>query len=292
LSKEFTVGLAQMAPRVGDLEANLQRHLELVKDAKGAGVDLLVFPELSLTGYVLRDLVLQLAIRPSGDHPIWSALLEASKSLAMVVGFVEEDARHRFYASSAFLDGGELIHTHRKVYLPTYGLFEEGRYLARGREFRAFDTRIGRMGLAICEDVWHISTPYLLWLDGADYMIFCSASPAYGVGLNQEGATGNALTVREFSATYARLLTAFTFHVNRVGVEEGMAFWGGSVALAPTGDVLAEAPYFDEAFVTAEVDPKLLRTARTRLPLLRDERSPMVFRELSRILAKESENGR
>ena len=287
MDSQFTVGLAQTFPRLGDVEANLQRHLELAREAQGLGVDLLIFPELSLTGYTLRELVPHVAIRPSPEHPMWKPLLEASASMALVVGFVEEDARHRFFASSAFLDGGRVVHVHRKVYLPTYGLFEEGRYLCAGDGFRAFDTRFGRCGIAICEDAWHISTPYLLWMDGADYLIFCSASPAYGVGTEQEGATANAATVTQFTKTYATLLTSYAFHVNRVGVEEGISFWGGSLAVSPRGQVVAHAPYFEEALIPLEVDSGLLRAARQRLPLLRDEKPLTVLHELSRILSEE-----
>ena len=288
MDKKFTVGMAQTFPRLGDVEFNLHRHLELIREAQGLGVDLLVFPELSLVGYTLRDLVPHVAVRPSPEHPIWKPLLEASRDIALVVGFVEEDERRQFFVASAFLDGGETVHVHRKVYLPTYGLFEEGRYLGAGSGFSAFDTRFGRAGMAICEDVWHLSTPYLLGVDGADYLIFCSASPAYGVGTDQEGATANAATVTQFTKTYASLLTSYAFHVNRVGVEEGISFWGGSMAISPRGQVLAQAPYFEEALVPVEVDPGLLRVARQRLPLLRDEKPLMVQNELSRVTSKES----
>lgn len=289
--EKFTVGLAQTLPRLGDVQANLERHLQLVREAQGLGIDLLIFPELSLTGYTLRELVPHVAIRPSAEHPIWKPLLEASATLAIVVGFVEEDERHRFFVSSAFLDGGRIAHIHRKVYLPTYGLFEEGRYLCPGDGFRAFDTRFGRCGIAICEDAWHISTPYLLWMDGADYLIFCSSSPAYGVGTDQEGATANAATVTQFTKTYANLLTSFAVHVNRVGVEEGISFWGGSLAVSPRGQVLAQAPYFEEALIPVEIDPGLVRAARQRLPLLRDEKPLLVLHELSRTLSEEHPDG-
>lgn len=292
MNEKFVVGLAQTFPRLGDVQSNLQRHLELIREARGLGVDLLVFPELSLTGYTLRDLVPHVAVHPSREHPIWKPLLEASREIALIVGFVEEDARHQFYIASAFLDGGETLHVHRKTYLPTYGLFEEGRYLCAGDGFRALGTRFGRVGMAICEDAWHLSAPYLLWLDGADYLFFCSSSPAYGVGTDQEGATANAAIVTQFTKTYATLLTSYAFHVNRVGVEEGIPFWGGSMAISPLGQTLAQAAYFEESLTPVEVDPSLLRGARQRLPLLRDEKPLTVLRELSRIVAQEPRHER
>ena len=176
------LALAQINTKLGDVDANLEKHLELAKQAKQDGADLLVFPELSLTGYTLQDITPGVSRRPRADDPTFRHLLEASKDLDLVVGFVDEDARHRFYIASAYLSAGEVLHVHHKVYLPTYGLFDEGRFFAWGDQVRAFDTRFGRLGILICEDFWHASPPYLLWLDGADVFLFTSASP--GRGLN------------------------------------------------------------------------------------------------------------
>ncbi len=118
-----------------------------------------------------------MAYRPAADDPVFQPLLEASRTLDLVVGFVDEDGRNRFYIASAYLSRGEVLHVHHKVYLPTYGLFDEGRFFAWGDAVQAFDTRFGRVGMLICEDFWHASPPYLLWLDGADLFLFTSASP-------------------------------------------------------------------------------------------------------------------
>ena len=178
---KVNIALAQINTRLGDVPANLEKHLAIIQEA---GADLLVFPELSLTGYVLQDLVSGVAHHPSEDDPIFKPLLKASQELDIIAGFVDEDHRHRFYIASAYLSKGQVIHVHHKVYLPTYGLFDEGRFFAWGDAVRAFNTRFGRLGILICEDFWHASPPYLLWLDGADVMIFTSASP--GRGLNTE----------------------------------------------------------------------------------------------------------
>jgi predicted amidohydrolase len=120
---------------------------------------------------VLQDLVPAVAHRPAEDDAVFKPLLKASQDLDIVVGFVDEDARHRFYIASAYLSGGRVLHVHHKLYIPTYALFDEGRFFTRGDSVRAFDTRFGRLGMLICEDFWHASPPYLLWLDGADVLL-------------------------------------------------------------------------------------------------------------------------
>ena len=247
-----------------------------------AGADLLIFPELSLTGYVLQDLVSGVAHHPIGDDPIFKPLLEASQELDIIAGFVDEDHRHRFYIASAYLSKGQVIHIHHKVYLPTYGLFDEGRFFAWGDAVRAFDTRFGRLGILICEDFWHASPPYLLWLDGADVMIFTSASP--GRGLNTEPQLESARWVEHINRAYASLFTDFVIHVNRVGYEDGLNFWGGSTVFDPSGELLVKAPYHQEALTPVEIDLNQLHRTRAMLPLLRDERTALVSREMGRIL--------
>jgi predicted amidohydrolase len=137
------------------------------------------------------------------------------------------------------------------------------------------------MGLLICEDAWHLSSPYVLWQDGADFLIDVSASPGYGISTSNELA--NADTVKNFLRTYASILTTFVIFSNRVGMEDGIAFWGGSHVLAPDGKTLAAAPYFDDALVFAEIDTDALRRARLDLPILRDEQRELVRHELGRV---------
>ena len=126
------LALAQIKTKLGVVEANLEKHLDNIQRASAAGSDLIIFPELSLTGYVLQDLVPTVAHPASPDDPVFKELLAASKNIDIVVGFAEEDLRNRFYISSAYLSQGKIAHVHRKVYLPTYGLFDEGRFFAWG----------------------------------------------------------------------------------------------------------------------------------------------------------------
>ena len=274
--------LAQTNTALGDVQANLDKHLNLLAEAKKQAADLVVFPELSLTGYVLQDLVPSVSHRPTDDDPVFRHLLKASRDLDLVVGFVDEDARHRFYIASAYLSEGQVLHVHHKVYLPTYGLFDEGRFFAWGDSVRAFDTRFGRVGLLICEDFWHASPPYLLWLDGADVMLFSSASP--GRGLNDGEKLESARWVENVNRSYANLFTSFVAHSNRVGYEDGLLFWGGATVFDPNGERVAQGPYFEEALTYVTLDLNQLHRTRARLPLLRDERTSLVVRELRRIL--------
>lgn len=282
---KFKIALPQFAPRLGDVNANLGHILALIEQCRSQNADLVVLPELALTGYYLKDFTPDVAVRPSLDDPRFAPLIHASRDMDIAVGFVEEDERHRYYIASAYLSQQRVVHVHRKIYLPTYRLFDDGRFFAPGKTMRAFDTRFGRMAMLICEDAWHLSSPYVVWQDGADFLIDLSASPGYGVSLRSEVA--NATTVKTFLHTYAEVLTMFVVFSNRVGNEDGISFWGGSCIIAPDGETMASAPHFEDALIVAEVDTDALRRARLRLPILRDEQRELVRHELGRIAKQE-----
>ena len=285
---KLNLALAQINTVLGGVEKNLQKHLTLIEQARQDSADLILFPELSLTGYVLQDLAPTVAHRAVDADPIFHQLLEASKSIDIMVGFVEEDARSRFYIASAYLSEGKVLHVHRKIYLPTYGLFDEGRFFAWGDGVSAFDTRFGRVGMLICEDFWHASLPYLLWLDGADIFLFASSSPGRGLPHADEtglpGRLDSSRWVDEINRAYAGLFTSFVCHTNRVGFEDGLNFWGGASVYDPDGIALVHGPQHEESLTCVELDLNQLHRTRARLPLLRDERTAMVLRELNRIV--------
>lgn len=283
----FKVGLAQINVVLGDVTANLQKHLDWAGKAKAARVDLLVFPELSLTGYMTGDLVSSVAMRVE-DSAALQELQEASKGIDIVTSFVEEDARHRLYISAAYMSQGRIVHLHRKVYLWTYGLGWDGKFFDAGDSLRAFDTRLGRMGILICEDYWHMSTPYVLWLDGADFLICLAAQPGYGI-VSGDGLLGVNHTKAGALITYARLLTDYVLHCNRVGFEEGIAYSGDSFVAGPDGLVAARAGQFDEELLLAEIDTGVLRRQRILSPMLRDERPDLILHEMSRLAARGGE---
>ena len=281
---KFTLALAQISTRLGVVDANLEKHLGYIQQAKSDGADLVIFPELSLTGYMIQDLVPTLARHPSMDDETFGPLLKASKDIDIIVGFVDEDKRHRFYIAAAYLSQGEVLHVHRKVYLPSYGMFDEGRFFAWGDAVRAFDTRFGRVGLLICEDFWHASPPYLLWLDGADILLFISASP--GRGLNDKPQLESARWVEHINQAYASLFTTYVAHTNLTGFEDGINFWGGATLYDPNGEFVIQGPYHEEALTLVQIDPGEIQRTRAKIPLLRDERTSLMQRELARILQK------
>ncbi len=282
------IGLAQMYPKLGDIQHNLDAHLKFVEQARQQQVELVVFPELSMAGYQVQDLVPEVALKAHAQDKIFAQLLDASRQLDMVVGFVHEDERERFYIADAYLSQGEVVHIHHKLYLPTYTMFDESRYFAQGNAVRAFDTRFGRVGMLICEDFWHMSPAYVLWMDGADIFILNSASP--GRGLDTEDRLSGSRWVELVNQAYGSMFTAYIIHCNRVGYEDGKVFWGGSSVVNPDGEFLIKGTYFDEALLVQDIDLNELHRTRARLPLLRDERPGLVSRELKRILdAKLSE---
>jgi predicted amidohydrolase len=286
--RHFRLAVAQIAPTLGDLEKNLTLHEKMARQAIEQSANLLVFPELSLTGYFLKDQVPSVALR--SDSPLLQRFRELSSRVAMVLGFVEEAPDHRFYNAAAYLEGGEIRHIHRKVYLPTYGIFDEARYLAAGDRVRAFDTALGRMAILICEDLWHPAAPAIAAWDGAEILICPSASP--GRGLGQAEPFQNAATWERTLRTCGDLLTSYVVYANRVGYEDGACFWGGSEVVTPGGETLAKARYLEEDLLLAEMDPGGLRRARMANPLLRDERMELTLRELSRIIQARQADGK
>ena len=279
------IAIAQTAPRLGDLEANLARHHELLAEARAADAGLVVFPELGLTGYLLQDLAAEVAMRL--DDPRLAELAAATAGLSAVVSFVEESADHRLFIVAALMEDGVIRHVHRKVHLPTYGMFDERRFFAPGGMIRAAPSRLGvGVGLAICEDFWHLSTPQLLALDGAQILVNVSSSPGRDLAMSNEVGLGTATSWRTLMRAYAQLTTSFVVFCNRVGVDESLSFWGGSEVIGPTGAPLFGAPLFDEGLFIVDVDLADVRRERIALPLLRDERPELVAREWRRLIAE------
>ena len=273
------VAMAQIAPALGDPERNLAVHVEQIECARQQNVDLLVFPELSLTGYFVRDMVPDLALKLPADEI--QRLLDAAGPMGLVAGFIEESPQHQFYNAAFYSEGGQVLYVHRKVYLPTYGLFDEQRYFAAGDRIRAFDTlRFGRVGILICEDFWHLSAAAIMQAEEVDVLVCVSNSPARGV----EGPKIRvAETYEQLSTAFAQMLGAVIVFVNRVGFEDGLCFWGGSRIVGPDGRTVVEGPMFDEALVVGTFDGAHLRRQRVISPLARDEQLLMTIEELNRI---------
>ncbi len=277
------VALAQLAPRLGRLDDNLAAHREVLARARADGADLVVFPELGLTGYQLQDLSAEVAM--TLDDPRLEALAAETAGCSAIVSFVEEASDHRLFIAAALMEDGAIRHVHRKIYLPTYGLFDERRFFAAGQVLRAAPSRLGvPLGLAVCEDFWHLPVPLMLALDGAQVLVNVSSSPGRDVAATHEVGLGTATSWRTLMRTYAMLTTSHVIFCNRVGVDESVTFWGGSEIIGPDGESIFQAPLHDEGVFVAELDLADVRRERIALPLLRDERPELVRRQLERIL--------
>ena len=277
------IALVQMSPRLGDVAANADRHLEFLEKARAEKADLVVFPELGLTGYNLKDLVPDVACDPERS-PVFRKIIEASRGMSVVVGFVEERETQPgfFFNSAAFLAGGTVIAVHRKVFLPTFGMFEEGKFFAVGRDFRSFPAPAGRTGLLICRDFLQYGANYAHIADGADFIVVISAAP--GRGVSGEAGFDSSRMWELMGETVSFFSSAFVLYCNRVGIEDGLSFAGGSFIFGPDGNRLARAADLDEEMLVCDVDPRLIRDVRRRQSFRRDDRPDVILRSLERTL--------
>lgn len=290
LLKSSRIALAQIAPVLGDINRNVELHASWCERAIERGATAIIFPELSLTGYTLRDLNFECALRMDGE--VLAPLKKLSKKITIVAGAVEADARGAVYNSALLFENGEVKHTHRKVYPPTYGIFEEGRYFSKGSSADSFASdRMGQIGLLVCEDLWHPALPYIQALNGAQLLITIAASPTRldsGEAAAHSSVPENYTINREHHAAYARLLGCFVVFVNRVGVEDGINFWGGSEVVAPSGETIARAKFFEEDLVIAEIDPAQVRQARQRSRHFLDDDPLLTQHLLARAIGMEA----
>lgn len=277
------VGLAQIDCKLGDVKANLEKLRGFISEAKKKKVDLLIFPELSLTGYSLKSLIPEVAIRV--DDPLIDKLRKESKEISLVVGFVEESKEHSFYNSALYLEKGRIRHHHRKIYLPNYGIWEEGKYFAGGEQMRVFSTSYEPMAILICEDSWHPVLPYISALDGASIFIHMAASFEKNLGQLSVRSAWKGL-----NRLYAQLFSSYVVFINRVGSEEGNRFWGGSSIVDPAGKEVVKADYYREHLVVGTIDREKIQLYRSFLPLFRQERIDLAIRELKRVWKKKCES--
>ena len=277
----FRIALAQIDPVLGSVPKNIKKHVAMADKAIRAGAHLVVFPELSLTGYSVKDMNWDLALNLTGDTSPLLPLLKKSKTISILAGGIEEDEHHALYNSAFLFEDGAVRTAHRKTYPPTYGMFEEMRYFTAGKSVRAIDTKHGRLGVVVCEDLWHPSVPYLLAQDGAQTVIALVASPTRVGGKEKQLQT--SVVNGENHRAYARLLSIYVAFCNRVGYEDGVNFWGGSSVVGPDGVVVAEAKLFDEDLIVADIDENEVRRARRFSRHALDEDIRLVIQELERI---------
>lgn len=289
MSDGFGAGLRlrveQLAPTLGDVEANLASIRSAAADAERDGVDLVVTPELAVTGYDLRDLVHRVAA-PLAAEP-FPGLAEGPD---LVLGLVEMGDDFVPYNAAVHLRAGRVLHRHRKVYLPTYGMFDEGRYFGRGDRARVYEAGAGwRVGLLVCEDLWHPSMTYLMAMGGANLVVVQAAGA--GRGAWEGGPAGRFASWAAWEHLARAAAIAYGYYVvvaNRVGVEGSLAFCGGSMVIGPDGAVLGRGHDLEPDRVTVEMELAAVAAARRPFAHGRDEDPHLVARELAR-LARERE---
>lgn len=261
------VGLAQTDSRLGDVADNLERHLHWIGQARDRGVDLLVFPELSLTGYRLFHLTSRVALPASA--PELRRLAEAAGSMAAVVGFVEESEQGILHNTSAVLVHDRPHLLHRKLYLPSYGIFQDVRFVRPGRRLDLARLAWGQTGVLICEDLWHPELARRLAAAGSRLLVVPSAGPGR-VGAGELPANHESWEL--LTRSTALVNTCWVLYCNRVGWEEGAFYPGASHIVRPGGDILERAPVLEEHLLVADIDLREADRLRWRLPLVADER--------------------
>lgn len=263
----FMVGTAQFTPKKAQVAANLDRIAEFIDLGAQQGVDLMVFPETITSAYFLEGGVLDSAL--TADELLREVVKRSSPNMDVLIGFYEKHDDH-LYNSAAYLELGSsprIVHVYRKFFLPTYGVFDEERFVARGHELGVFTSRLGRMGILICEDVWHSILPSLCAVRGAQVILVPSASPARGF---QGDSVGNL-------ERYGRMLRSvcdehgvYCVNAQLCGFEGGKGFVGGSSVVDPFGKVLVQAPLLEDYLAIAPIDLDQIAIARAQLPLTAD----------------------
>ncbi len=285
--RRYTVALIQFSPRLGAVDDNLSTIEDYLRQARERGADLAVFPELALSGYLVQDLAGEVYLtelpRPERNRRWWDRLLDLSRTLPLIAGLPYRD-ESGLYIASALLAEGKLLALHRKVYLPTYGLFQDQRFFDRGQlPTLAATGAFGRLGLLICEDAWHPLLVNATALMGAEVLVIVSASPAGGAATE---VAYSAEWWATFCSVYAKLFGCYVLFANRTGSEDGVIYSGSSRVVDPFGRVVVEADGkegrpapLEDGMLIAELDLEEVFRARTILPLMSDE-DPRLLREI------------
>ena len=269
------VGIAQMAPEAGNISANIAKHKEFILQAAKAGVELLVFPELSLTGYEFDEDFPDKAI--SREDELFAELSNLAPEMRIIIGFVEESESSLFYNSVAKIYRGNVDFVHRKINLPTYGDLNEDKWFSEGRNIESFIVDHWRAGILTCADLWNPALVNLVALHGAKLLIAPINSADGSVKFDNQSNWKR--TVSFYSFIYAMPVIM----ANRVGMEGKNKFWGGSCIYGPTGELIAEGAKYDEDLVVGEIEWATVKRARFDLPTLRDANFSLVLREMRRL---------
>lgn len=283
------VALAQIDATPGDLDGNLEKHLENIQAAITEHAELIVFPELSLAGDMIGPDAPDVSL--PGDDNRLGQLLEQSQKIDIVFGLVERGRRSLYnrYNAAFYFSRGTLIYRHRKLFLVNYAVFEEAKHYVPGNNLQAFDTRLGRSAMLICNDAWHAASPYVAALDGAELLIV----PADSARGTLAGHMDIQSAWEHMNRAYSAMMGFYTIFVNRVGMRVDkhgeFRYWGGSEIIDPQGEEVVKAPYDEEALVFGEIETERVAQQRFKAPFLRDARLWIFRQEINRLAAKRTE---
>lgn len=272
------IALAQVDCVLGDIDANVERAATAIAAARAEGAHLIVFPELSLCGYSVGQVEEDLAMHPDDER--LTRLSKDADSMAVLVGFSEDGPGPHTYNSAGYLQTGERVHVHRKLYLPTYDVFEERKHFSPGQRMRAFDTLHARTAILTCNDAWQPQLAFVAVQDGARLLLMPTSS-AQSLFPERYDSTTYWQDITRF---YARMFQVFVVFVNRVGAEGKLRFWGGSHVVDPWGNLVAEAPEREESLLCVDVDLSDVRRRRREVPLVKEARLGLVLREMQRLV--------
>jgi predicted amidohydrolase len=272
MKEKFKIALAQISSKPGDKKGNLRKIEQAAIEAEKQRAQLLILPEMSLTGYVIKDRIYELAEEIPGHSTRLVEKIAKETGVHVIFGMPElsPNTRATFHNTSVLVSPKGLVGKYRKMYLPTHSMFEEKRYFRPGYHTSVFNTEVGRIGLLICYDIYFPEVTRLARLEGAQLLVCISASPAVRRSFFE------ILTI----ARAVENTTFFAF-VNLAGIEDGLQFWGGSRLVSPSGKVLVQAKYDEEDFVTCDIDYADIKPIEAFIPTLKDLR-PELFDKLKK----------
>ena len=242
------VALVPFSPRLGSFEKNIQQIEIIIKDILvGNKVDMIIFPELSTSGYVLESLTAETARRVT--DPAFEPVLKLSLQTDVILGHLISD-HNRFYNGGLHFSKGQVSHTQRKLYPPTYGMFDEKRYMSSGEDLYAFNTSIGQCGLLICEDAWHPYLAFLLSCQKVENVIVISASPGRAPLYADQNLTSFEMWQKRFQV-YAQSFGMRFLYINRSGSEDGIYFDGTGIFTNAAGE---QTVFMDKEYYILNID--------------------------------------
>ena len=281
---KIKIALSQTNPVLGEPKKNLEKHLEFIEKSMKNRAKVIVFPELSITGYLLKDFTYEVAM--SKNDVFFNPLKEASKNMDIIIGFAEKGEDKVIYNSSMYLSKGEILSVYRKMFPPTHGMFDELRFFGKGKTLEVFQTDYGKVAVVICRDFFHPSILTVAYAKGVDFLFAISNMPLRGLKGEKPQIQE---TVETASSVYTNFFGFFVTYVNRVGFDDGLGFYGGSFIQSPLGTKIASHKLFEEDLVIGEVDTEDIYKKRTIFPLIKEEDFYAILKNMNDIFGGEDD---